>query len=144
VLPRPPKLAYPRTIPIVMEQDMIDALKNLSEKTGRSISEIVREAIREFLIKEGYLKFKKNPVAGGEDPFQVLEERVNLMQLHRLVAYAKSVYDRLKQYKEKDLYYFEDLGKLSKYVNEAKKIAKKLRRPPSNLMKELLELSDIT
>jgi len=140
-MPRPPKLAYPRVIPIVMEQDMIEILKNLSDKTGKSISEIVRIAVEEYLIREGYLKLKKNPVAGGESPIQVLEERLNLLELHQLVSDAKAVYSRIINRTKKDLYYFDDISTLNNILQKAWRKIKTLRHPPEKLIKDLSEIT---
>lgn len=148
-MPRPPKLAYPRVIPIVMEQDMIDILKDLSEKTGKSISEIVRLAVEEYLIKEGYLKLEKTPVAGGLTALQVAEEKLALLRANELgveiTAFMEQLQRKLPKIREKrakDLYYCQDKERFHKAINSLKNELKKLKHPPEKLTKLLLEAID--
>jgi len=88
-MPRPPKLNNPRIVPIIFENEQYLLLKEVAEKMNRSISDIIRELVDEFLAKHGLIEKKVVVHDAGFNVLRQLEYNMVIMDIEELLPYLR-------------------------------------------------------
>jgi len=151
-MPRPRILEEEGVIlPIYIPKTLKYILEEIANQEGKSVSQLVREIIANYLTTQYRAKFDpmkvKIPQSGGIDPKREIENRYFNIRLKELLLKAEGHYKKaieiLKWNINKStlpIEFHEHYEKVREYVDEIVKIIKKINNPPSKITKKILEL----
>lgn len=88
-MPRPPKLNNPKIVPIIFEYEQYLLLKEVAYRMGKSISDIIRELVDEFLAKHGLIERKAVAHDAGINVLRQLEYNMIIMDIEELLPYLR-------------------------------------------------------
>jgi len=137
---RPRVLNNPKVVPIILEYDEYLILKEVAFREGKSVSEIIRELVRDYLASRGIKQVLEPPQAGGEINPKLLRKRLDYYEFKEAVKRCEMIYKRLKTLKKKDLIYHNTLESLKDSIRKAISISSRLPSPPEKYMKILIEI----
>jgi len=134
-LPRPPKLRDPVVVPIVFERDVYEKLKSRCRAMGVSVSEYVRNLVEEDL------KIERPIAKDGGLPFtSIIEEKYLQLKLQEHITQAELCLKARNRYSKNQIDWYDWNRKCINEIKKAIDATRRMRNPPSKLMKKLLDL----
>ena len=143
-MPRPRKLNQPIIMTFAIEYEEYLLLKELSHKRMIPVSELLREAVREYIAQ----KYREN-IVRAQDYEQLVKAGETINELTLKLNYnmfkinvkkAEELLLGLKKMVRRKLDWYTALERLRKQINKCFEIAKALPKPPEKEMKRLIEI----
>ena len=143
-MPRPRKFNQMTLIAFAIDYEDYLLIKELAFKERKSVSEFIREALREYVAQ----KYREN-IIRAQDYEQLVKAGETINELTLKLNYnmfkinvkeAEKILEGLKKMIPRKLDWFSALEKLRRQVNKCFQIANQLPKPPEKEMKKLIEI----
>ena len=137
---RPRILNNPKVVPIVFEYEEYLALREIALKEGKSVSEIIRNLVRDYITTRGIQLVLSPPLGGGEVTPQKLKLQLAYMEFKQLVKTCEMIYAQLLKKRKKDIYYYDQIERLKNTIKKAISLASRIPSPPEKYMQKLFKI----
>jgi len=137
---RPRLLNNPKIVPIIFEYEEYLALREIAFREGKSISEIIRELVKDYISSRGIQLVISPPKAGGEVTPQKLKLQLAYIEFKQTVKTCEMIYNQLAKNQKKDIYYYDRMERLRNAIKKAIALASRIPSPPEKYLQKLFKI----
>ncbi|MEM2260734.1 MAG: hypothetical protein QXY65_06675 [Candidatus Methanomethylicaceae archaeon] len=131
---RKPKLNNPIMTTIILEKDLFDEAKNVANKRGITLSELIRLALINYITPFQITVEEQTKKKGGLTTIQIMQNQLLKHELHQKILLIKNLDKQLTQTNKQTIQYFNLLSTLKNTIKESLSIIEKIGEYDPNIM----------